>query len=269
MTSLDLARIESGLDATTRSLLTDLEVFDTIGSTNTYLAGAPAPPPGKLRVAIADEQTAGRGRHNREWVSERGSGLYESLAYTVAAPRSDLSALPLELGVVVLNALASVGIDDVMLKWPNDLVANDAKLGGLLAETRVRGEEVLVVAGIGINVTLPASTRRLASSSWANGAIALADIAATVPGRNDLAAAVTNSVACVFGEFVTNGLTAFIDRWRDVDWLRGRSVRVESAAHALEGVATGIDAGGALLLRTASGTLPVTAGTVTVLGGTL
>ncbi len=135
MASLDPERIEKGLTSSTRSLLTALEVFDSIGSTNTYLASASPPLPGKLRVAIADEQTSGRGRHNREWVSTRGKGLYQSIAWAVRPRRNDLSALTLALGVGVLDALATLGVDEVMLKWPNDLVARDAKLGGLLVET--------------------------------------------------------------------------------------------------------------------------------------
>ncbi len=264
MASLDPARIENGLDGRTRSLLTTLEVFDAIGSTNTYLAAAAAPPPGKLRVAIADEQTSGRGRHNREWISKRGQGLYQSIACTVQPKRQDLSALTLALGVGVLEALAALGVGDLMLKWPNDLVLRDAKLGGLLVETRLHGDELVVIAGIGINVFMDASTRRLASSAWASDAIALADVSVPVPDRNDLAIAITDAVASVFREFGDSGFATFVDRWRAVDWLHGRPVRVESPAASLEGVAAGIGDDGSLLLRTAAGTQPVIAGTVTV-----
>ena len=266
MASLDSGRIEDGLTSATRSLLTELEVFETIGSTNTYLAAAAAPPSGKLRVAIADEQTSGRGRHNREWVSKRGKGLYQSLACTLQSKRHDLSALTLALGVGVLDALATVGVDEVMLKWPNDLVARDAKLGGLLVETRLHGEQLIVIAGIGINVALDDDTRTLATSAWADEAISLADLGKPVPDRNPLASAIINSVASVFREFGDRGLAAFLDRWRAVDWLRGRSIRVESPTASLNGIAAGIRDDGALLLQTGNGTEAVIAGTVTVIG---
>jgi BirA family biotin operon repressor/biotin-[acetyl-CoA-carboxylase] ligase len=267
MASLDSGRIEDGLTPATRSLLTDLDVFDTIGSTNTYLATAAAPPPGKLRVAIADEQTSGRGRHNSKWVSKRGKGLYQSLACTLQSKRRDLSALTLALGVGVLDALATVGVDDVMLKWPNDLVARDAKLGGLLVETRLHEEQLVVITGIGINVDLDDNNRNLATSAWAAEAISLADLGMPVPDRNLLASAIINSVASVFSEFGERGLRAFLDRWRAVDWLLGRSIQVESPTTSLSGTAAGISDDGALLLRTGAGTQAVIAGTVTVIEG--
>jgi BirA family biotin operon repressor/biotin-[acetyl-CoA-carboxylase] ligase len=264
MASLDFGRIENGLTPATRSLLSALEVFDTIGSTNTYLAAAAAPPPGKLRVAIAEEQTSGRGRHNREWVSKRGRGLYQSLSCTLQSERRDLSALTLALGVGVLDALATVGVDEVMLKWPNDLVARDAKLGGLLVETRLHGDELVVVAGIGINVAIDDSTRKLAASAWANDAVSLADLGKPVPDRNALASAIINSVTSVVSEFGVRGLAAFLERWRAVDWLRGRSIQVESPTTSSTGIAAGIGDDGALLLQTDAGTQAVIAGTVTL-----
>ncbi len=266
MDSLDRERVEQGLDAATRELLTDLEVFETIVSTNTYLAGVPAPPPGHLRVAVANEQTAGRGRQNREWVSPRGLGLYLSMAYTVEKQRQDLSALTLALGVGVLDALATQGITDVQLKWPNDLVAADAKLGGLLAETRMDGDALVVIAGIGINVAMDEHTRSLAASAWAQRGISLADISDTVPDRNALASAVTNAVASVFRGFEATGLAGYVERWRAADWLLGQDVRVDSPAEVHAGIAAGVDETGALLLQTESGLVPVMAGTVSVLG---
>ena len=266
MDSLDRDRVDQGLDAATRELLTDLDVFETIDSTNTYLAGVPAPPRGRLRVAIANEQTAGRGRQNREWVSPRGLGLYQSLAYTVVERRQDLSALTLALGVGVLDALATQGFSTVRLKWPNDLVAEDAKLGGLLAETRMAGDTFVVIAGIGINIAMDEHTRSLANSGWAQRGISLADIGEAVPDRNALASAVTNAAAAVFQGFEATGLAGFVERWRAADWLLGQGIRVESPAAVHDGIAAGVDDSGALLLETASGVVPVTAGTVSVLG---
>lgn len=266
MDSLDRRRVDQGLDAATRELLTDLEVFETIDSTNTYLAGVPAPPCGRLRVAIADEQTRGRGRQNREWVSPRGLGLYQSLAYTVEQKRNDIAALTLALGVGLLDALASQGFADVKLKWPNDLVADNAKLGGLLAETRMAGDALVVIAGIGINVATDERTRSLAASAWAQRGISLADIAGAAPDRNALASAVTNAVAGVFRSFEASGFAGFVERWRAADWLLGQGIRVESPATVYAGIAAGIDDTGALLLETESGVVPVTAGTVSLHG---
>ena len=265
MGGLDRQRVDRELDAATREILTDLEVFEIIDSTNTYLAGVAAPPRGRLRVVIAEEQTAGRGRQNRKWVSPRGLGLYQSFAYSIENKRHDLSALTLALGVGVLDALTTLGISGTRLKWPNDLVAEDAKLGGLLAETRMAGDALVVIAGIGINVTMDDRTRELAESGWAQRGISLADITAAPPDRNRLASAVTNAVAGVFRGFEDAGLAAYVERWRMADWLLGQGIQVETPAVVHSGIAAGVDDSGALLVQTESGIVPVTAGTVRVL----
>ncbi len=266
MDPLDREQVEQGLNAATRDVLTHLDVFDTIDSTNTYLAGVPAPPPGRLRVAVADEQTAGRGRQGREWVSPRGRGLYQSLAYTIEKQRHDLSSLTLALGVGVLDALSTLGITGVSLKWPNDLVADNAKLGGLLAETQNAGNTLVVIAGIGINVSMDEGARALARSGWAQRGISLADITDQPIDRNALASAVTNAVAAVFRGFEETGLAAYVERWRAADWLLGQGIKVESPAAVHAGIAAGVDDTGALLLETDAGVIPVTAGTVSLLG---
>lgn len=266
MTDLDAGRLSAGLSPRTRERLAELEVFETIDSTNTYLGSVPAPPAGRLRVAIADRQTAGRGRLNREWVSPKGQGLYQSVAYTLATTRDDLSALTLALGVGVIEALARCGFDGIQLKWPNDLVALDGKLGGLLTEARMVNGMLAVTAGIGINVAMDAATRELAVSGWAQRGVALEDLGETGVERSALAIAVTDAVGAVFVDYEAGGFAGFAERWRRADWLSGRAIRVESPAGAEQGIAEGVDDGGALLLRTASGTRPVRSGTVTLAG---
>jgi BirA family biotin operon repressor/biotin-[acetyl-CoA-carboxylase] ligase len=264
MTALDPDRLSAGLSPLTRERLTELEVFDSIDSTNTYLGSVSAPPAGRLRVAIADSQTAGRGRLNREWVSPAGQGLYQSVAYTLTGMRDDLSALTLALGVGVLEALARCGFDAVELKWPNDLVAQDGKLGGLLTETRLTNGTLVLTAGVGINIAMDAATRDLAQSGWAQRGVALEDFGGPAPDRTNLAIAVTDAMTSVFLDYEASGFAGFVERWRRVDWLSGRAIRIESPAGTEQGIADGVDEGGALLLRTASGIRAVTAGTVSL-----
>ena len=264
MAALDEQRIRDGLKPLTQRLLASLDVFETIGSTNTYLADLESPPPGQMRVAIADEQTAGRGRQNKEWVSPPGSGLYQSLAYSAASARSDFSALTLALGVGVLEALRQFTSADIKLKWPNDLVAEDSKLGGLLTETRVADGKLLVIAGIGINLCMDEATRKASRSGWAQQAIALEHLGGEVADRNALASAVTDEVTSVFVGYEESGFNAFADAWRSADWLRGRTVSIESPASRVTGAAAGVTDEGALLLETKDGVVPVSSGTVTL-----
>src|SRR5882672_5073771 len=102
-------------------------------------------------LLLADEQTAGRGRRGRRWHSAPGAGLTFSLAVALRRPLRELAALPLVAGVAVARALHSLGVARAALKWPNDLVVDGAKLGGILVETRMQGGASLAVIGIGIN----------------------------------------------------------------------------------------------------------------------
>src|SRR3954463_2455586 len=103
-------------------------------------------------LLVADEQTAGRGRRGRRWRSPPGSGITFSLARRIRRPTRELAALSLVAGVAVTRALRLAGVARAELKWPNDLLAGGAKLGGILVETRVSGREALAVFGIGINL---------------------------------------------------------------------------------------------------------------------
>ena len=167
MSRPDAGEIRRFLGEAALARLEELEVFARIDSTNTYLLAQAAPAPGRFRVAMADEQTAGRGRQSRRWISPPGAGLYLSLAYTFVHVPRQLPALTLALGVGVIAALESYGDAAYQLKWPNDIIARDAKLGGILTEARsTAGDGVTVVAGVGLNVDLPADMEALTDSTW-------------------------------------------------------------------------------------------------------
>ena len=262
MTALDAAAIHRGLNGATRERLAALEVFDTIGSTSTHLADTARPETGCVQVALAEEQTAGRGRQNRHWVSPRGAGLYQSLAFASTSPRMHLSPLTLALGVGAIAALERCGVTGVRLKWPNDLVAHDSKLAGLLTETLAIDGRLLVIAGIGVNVYMDEATRAAARSGRAQRAVAIQHIAATVPDRNALAAAMTNALTAVFVNYEAQGFAAYADAWRAADWLCGRRISIESPAATHTGIAAGVDDAGALKLDTATGRIAVVSGSV-------
>ena len=127
MSSIDATTIHDSLDRDVAARMDQLDVFDEIDSTNSYLLQQPAPGPGRHRVAVADHQTAGRGRHSREWISAPGSSLCLSVAYTFDGQPENLPGLTLAIGVAARDALSVAGVDNVLLKWPNDLVADDGK----------------------------------------------------------------------------------------------------------------------------------------------
>ncbi len=259
-------------EAAIRRLLTDrvtarlqvLETFAEIDSTNSYLMQAPPPRPGSLRVALTDNQTQGRGRHGRTWVSPPGSGLCLSMACTYATPPPDLPALTLAIGLGIIDALEGMDITGIRLKWPNDLVAGDGKLGGILTETQAASSgAVTVVTGVGINVDLGASFACDEAADGALRAVDLAGHAGAPPRRDEIAAALINALSDVFGEFEAAGFSTFAARWPGRDWLLGKAVTIDAPQGSMTGTAAGIDTDGALLVDTgAAGLQRVTSGSV-------
>jgi len=269
MSSIDATAIHDSLDPGVAARMDQLEVFAEIESTNSYLLKQQAPAAGKHRVAIADHQTAGRGRQEREWISSPGSSLCLSLAYTFSARPDNLPGLTLAIGVAALNALRHSGIDDIFLKWPNDLVARDGKLGGMLAESQVKGDSnATVVAGIGINFDLPVQLIQENASRWAQRAVDLNTLTHRPPSREAVSGALIDNLVESLTVFETQGFSAFAASWREHDWLDGRHITVEQSNGSVSGTASGVDDDGALLLRNGDAMTRVISGSIIVNGAT-
>ena len=264
MTSLDRDAIHARLDEVTAGRLERLETFEEIESTNSYLMAQEAPHPGLMRVALTDNQVAGRGRHGRVWQSPPGSGIALSVGYTFAEQPADLAALTLAAGLGVVGALGSVGIGGVQLKWPNDLIAGDGKLGGILTETRsLHGGAITVVTGLGLNLQLDQRVASKLASEGRRRVVDLAGFAGDLPCRNELTASLIKGLCATFIEFEAGGFSRYVERWTEIDWLRGRSLEVETPAARLRGTGAGIADDGALLVLTESGDVTrITAGTI-------
>jgi BirA family biotin operon repressor/biotin-[acetyl-CoA-carboxylase] ligase len=214
-----------------------IRVVQETGSTNAdLLAEAEAGAAGG-RVLVAEAQTAGRGRLERQWVSPpRGSLTFSVLLRPADLPPARRAWIPLLAGIAVASALRRSAAVDALLKWPNDVLVGGAKLAGVLAETR----RDAVVVGVGINVSL----RRQ-------------DL--PVPGATSLLLE-NRYMAWAGADPDVSGLRAeYLQRCATV----GRQVRVElPGGRALTGIAADIDAGGRLVVRTSSGLTSVSAGDV-------
>jgi BirA family biotin operon repressor/biotin-[acetyl-CoA-carboxylase] ligase len=250
---LDATALRAALQPETLARLAKLEVFTELGSTNRHLLRAP-PPAGKLDVCVAEFQTAGRGRRGRSWSTPLGAGVCLSVGWQFAEMPAELPALTLAVGVVVRRVLERVAGLAIALKWPNDLVFDERKLGGVLLELAVEAQGGShVVAGIGLNVALP---RELLTelSDWPRGAIDLATaLRREPPPRLALVAALVDDLGMLFADYPATGFAAYRNEWRSGDYLRGRAVRLDEAAGAVAGTALGIDLDGALLVETAAG----------------
>jgi BirA family transcriptional regulator, biotin operon repressor / biotin---[acetyl-CoA-carboxylase] ligase len=262
--SLDARHIGERLTEVARERVGRLDTVWTVGSTNTVLMERPHPPVGSAEVLLAEYQTAGRGRRGRYWVAPPGGSICLSASWVFPEVPRDLGALGLVVGVCALEALNRLGVERVRLKWPNDLLIDDRKLGGILIELRAESAgPACVVIGIGLNVALGAA---LLEKIAATGVTAVDLASAGLKGglRNQVAAGLINCVVQGLLDFEREGLEPFVRKWMLADALRGRAVTVTGVEGGTKGVARGIDLDGALLVETPQGLLRFITGDVSV-----
>jgi BirA family biotin operon repressor/biotin-[acetyl-CoA-carboxylase] ligase len=249
---LDAAQIRGRLPHAVRERLKSIETAWSMASTNTALLARPFPPAGTGEVLLAEYQTAGKGRRGRSWMAAPGGAICLSLSWTFAAVSQDLGALGLVIGVCALRALASLGLDGVALKWPNDLLHGGRKLGGILIELRAEASgPAYVVIGLGLNVALgEAHLKQIEATGIAPTDLCQAGLGAP---RNAVVAALITQIVQGLVEFERTALKPFLAEWRDADALRGRPVTVIAGTGITHGLARGIDLHGALLVETPQG----------------
>jgi BirA family biotin operon repressor/biotin-[acetyl-CoA-carboxylase] ligase len=250
---IDVATIEARLGRKSGACIDRIERFVEVESTNRFLLDVTPPPPGKARVAIAEYQHGGRGRRGRSWNMPPAAGIALSVAWCFEYAPAGLTALSLAVGAVARRAVATaVGID-VGLKWPNDLIVDQGKLGGILVELdRLELGACRVVAGIGINVKVPEAY--LASvSNFRHGARDLASRSSVPVDRTALAAALIEQLVDLFVDFAASGFEPYRAEWLAAHVLDGRAVELTTPTGVDFGTVRGIEPDGALIFEDAAG----------------
>jgi BirA family biotin operon repressor/biotin-[acetyl-CoA-carboxylase] ligase len=248
---LDASCIRAALPRACASRLGALEVHWELDSTSSELQrrlGEAA----DLSMVLAETQTAGRGRRGRSWLSPPGLNLYLSCLKRFDRGFAALSGLSLAVGTMVLRAIESLGIEGAGLKWPNDVLAADGKLAGVLVE--LSGEyqgPCAAVIGVGLNLRLTDALRAQAGQP----ACDLATLADELPDRNIVAARLIGALVEGLREFERHGFAPFADDYARHDLLAGRTLKLSGAQGHVEGTGEGVDARGALQVRLASGEL--------------
>lgn len=251
-----LAELNSAAESVWQAVTTTLpgfavEVLPTVDSTNTELMRRAHAGVAEPVLLVTAEQTAGRGRRGRGWVSEPGASLTFSLGLPLQP--ADWSGLSLAAGVSLAEALHP----EVQLKWPNDLWWDDRKLGGILVETANVGPQRFAIIGVGLNVSTPALPEPAPDAQGVVPArpIGLQDLP-DPPALNAgqwLARVLPALVQDVL-LFERHGFAAFQSRFAQRDALLGRPVRLSDGQ---EGVADGVRADGAIWLKGPLGRVPV------------
>ena len=256
---LDAARVREHLG--THAGAFQVEVMEVADSTNTVLLNeALAGAPRGLAVA-AELQTQGRGRRGRTWHAGLGGALTFSLLWRFEQGVRDLGGLSLAVSVALVRALAALGVDGPLVKWPNDVLWQHQKLAGVLTEIEgdVMGPSAAVI-GIGINCYLEPDIRQRIEQ-------AVTDLAATGVrvDRNRLLGTCLAHLDDVLQRFAAAGFGPLREEWERCNVLAGRSVALTLGDRGQEfGVAAGVADDGALLLQTDSGLRRFYSGEVSV-----
>lgn len=261
---LDATQIRQALSRDGRARVRQIDVAWSLPSTNTELLGRADLTYGKSDVYLAEYQTAGRGRRGRSWLAPPGASICLSLNWQFPEAPRDLGALSLVAGVCALRALQTHQLEGIRLKWPNDLLFEGRKLGGILIEMRAESAgPTYVVLGIGVNVSLGASLLKQIALAGTE-ATDLKSAGLKSLSRNAIVSSLIDSLLQGLLEFEKEGLRAFIEEWRKADALRGHMVNVIAGEQSAKGLARGVDIGGALLVETTQGLRKFVSGEVSV-----
>lgn len=245
------ADVLSALDPATENLMGELQVLQQTDSTNRVcqeVMGNRAQPR-KAIVVSAEQQTAGRGRRGKAWVSPYARNMYLSVGWQVQGGAAALQGLSLAIGVAVVRALQDLGVSTAQLKWPNDIVVGRQKLGGILIElTGDMAGPCSVVVGMGLNVDMPEYAQDGIDQAWT-------DVyqQGVKPSRAALIAGVLNQVLPLLQHWEQSGFEPWREAWQTLDAYRDQPVNILMGDKRIAGTERGVDRDGAIQIETTTG----------------
>jgi BirA family biotin operon repressor/biotin-[acetyl-CoA-carboxylase] ligase len=242
-----------------------IHYFEEVESTQNIARNLAAEGAPHGTAVIAETQSAGRGRMGRGWHSPPGVNLYTTIILRPKIAMAEVPRLSLVAGVAAAEALEDVASGIVQLKWPNDVWLNGRKAGGIIAEAVTDRMQRLdsVLLGIGLNLNLAAED---VPPEIRDRAISVLIATGRQCDRVLVANSLFTRLNIWYDETVTQGFAAVRPHWESYSALTGKRVTVVDAGTREEGLVTGIDADGALLLETSNGVRRIIAGDVTLEG---
>jgi BirA family biotin operon repressor/biotin-[acetyl-CoA-carboxylase] ligase len=227
--------------------------FDSIESTNTEALNQARKGAAEGSCVTAREQTAGRGRYGRSWVSGKDAGLFLSVVLRPKIEPINFPLITLMTGVVVHDALAELGVRSD-IKWVNDIHVDCKKICGILAETTETNEGVAVVVGIGVNMNSESFPSYLAASSTS-----LAEELGRVVGREELIDSLTRLLDKFYNILIgENGPAQILENWRQrSSYFEGKNVRAVMERETIFGTTAGLEPNGALRVAKADGSIAI------------
>lgn len=238
--------IRNELSVTAQALLAKLDLQSSVSSTNELARQQAENGDASGLVIVAEQQVSGRGRRGRHWVSPYGCNLYLSLVWGFEGGVQAIEGLSLAVGVAVLRGLKRCGVKGVELKWPNDLLWQQKKVGGILLE--VIGDPsgfCQVIVGVGLNMGMGAHVSSAIDQDWAN----IDELLSADVGRSELAGIVVDELLLLLGQYHVEGFADCRAEWLQHDAYADRPVKLLMINKSIEGIARGVDDSGALRLE--------------------
>lgn len=239
-----------------------LVILPMVDSTNTYAMEYPDHLEDKWLAVLAETQTGGRGRRGRDWVSPFGGNLYLSLAMDLSNGLGGMDQLSLWVAIAVANTLKQLGVQDVSLKWPNDVYAQSKKIAGILLEARGEAEgQARVVIGIGVNLKASEALESV-DQPWTSVTDQLAK--SVQPERNAFAALVIQNVIDLCSSYLTGEAPSLQTAWQPLDYLADKDIVLTLGNNQVNGKYRGLTNEGHILVENDGGVISYNAGEVSV-----
>jgi BirA family biotin operon repressor/biotin-[acetyl-CoA-carboxylase] ligase len=223
----------------------DIIFHETLDSTNSLTKELSARDAPEGTLVLCEEQTAGRGRVGRRWLSPKHANLLFSVLLRPKMPPGEVFSLTMILALAAIDAIKGVCSLKVMIKWPNDLYVGGKKLGGILTEFSAWKNHVeYVVLGLGLNV----NWRPGESEGLVYPATSIMAETGKKVSREDLLVQTLENLEAYYRKISSGGVKDFHERWNEESVLRDKRVEIRAAGERICGKARGIDALGALII---------------------
>ena len=242
---LDIEKLKKNIPQEILSIIPSFERHNVIDSTNSVLMNLPADQQ-HAKVCLAEYQTAGRGRHGRQWIAPFASGLCLSLGWQFRSTVEQLQLISLLPAVALIRVMHKVGLKDAGVKWPNDVICNGEKLAGILIEISANSSGLqAVVIGIGLNVYNRSELSEQILQPWTSVDQQLQ----TTPARNELAAMLITELFELIQTVEQDGLDMIRGEWREYDGLKNTPVTLINGKRQEQGISRGISDDGSLCVE--------------------
>ena len=240
---LNKEKIISHLSSHAQNDVGEINCFNQLDSTNRWLMDQASKNPVNNQICIADAQTAGIGRNGKSWQASASKNILLSIAHQFTGPVAKLSGLSLVTALALVDALEQFGVDQLAVKWPNDVYLDGKKLAGILIQNQSITKDVqYTVVGVGLNISIEKEEMQNINQPVAE----LRKVGLGIDQREKIMAGLIENLLAAFDQFSVHGLEAFYSRWNELDYLKNKKVELKHTHETVKGRYVGINAEGAM-----------------------